>query len=596
MIYARLSGSIPLPLNLIFLLCCATGIPPSFAQAQHQPHIAHTGATRVLTIFIQFKDDRTPGDPCVNFRGWPLFENPKTLPTFARNLLAHSPTPPFPDTSLTSYFYEQSNHSFTLYGDVYPEVITTDHERTWYHRRGSNPRGYGYLTREVLDQIDPHIDFAQYDNNPHDGVVDHLFLIVRRDPTATFTGVANLYGADAVQGRSPGALTYDGVSVDWNRSGSYIIHERPGHIISQPYYVRLLAHEYGHHLWNSEGHFPAHLRSIRTNAIPANGTDRLGYVLMAGRGGGYDARGDMLISPIERDLLGWADVERLNDPPQSITSVTIGDAYTTGDFKKIELPDEDPHTLDPVLYLANRQRIGPFDRIRNHQKMGCPFYEMGLLRTTGLLVQMYLPHPTGAQVDVLPADNTLALSIHNETYAGDLFGPDAQTQLTPWTHPNTHRPDGQPSWVALDRIRYTGNSNGQMGFDFIPDFRQHPTIREDSWMGAETEGYHFSAPLLITNTSTLHLASARLFLSKGITMGANTRVVLEKEATLTLKPSSFLRMERESTLEVRGTLRIEGQVRWDPSALITVVPGGQLIVANRLMVAFQTRTFRGKFD
>lgn len=526
------------------------------------PAVAATGQTRALLLFVRFADDDRPGNPCLNDRGWPLYPSPETLPTYAHHLLAPTPKPPFADSTLTAYFYEQSEHRYILYGTVYPEVLTSTHPRTWYHRK--NGKGYGYLAQEVLARIDPKVDFTQYDTNPKDGVLDQVFIVIRSDPAATFTGVAHLGGADAVAGRpAKTTLAFDGVQFHWARSGSYIIHERPGHILTQPYMVRLMAHEFGHHLWNSRGAFAGHLPAIRTNDVPANGTNRIGYVLMAGRGGGLDMRGDELISPIERELLGWTTPALLDRPGP----VTLGDAYTTGAFKKIVLADGNPATPDPALYVSNRQRIGPFDQRRIHRKKGCNTYDMGLLRTTGLLVQMGLQNGRRMAVDVLPADNTLELSIQNDTYTGDLYGPSTRTQLTPWTRPSTARHDGIPSWVGLDRIRYTGGPNGEMAFDFQPDFRASPVIRAPSWMGQETSGYAFTAPVEVTNQATLYLTADTLTFNGGVRLDSGTRLDIAAGARLYLN----------------------GPVGWGTGAEIVMHPGAALVLPDRTLTTTTVR-------
>ncbi len=558
----------------LYILGCRTPAPgtspPSPAQpAQVRPivpsGVAATGTTRALLLFVRFADDTRPGNPCLNSRGWPLFKNPKRLPTYAHHLLSSSPEPPFADSTLTAYFYEQSDHQYILYGNAYPEALTTRHPRTWYQRK--NGKGYGYLAQELLDRIDPEIDFAQYDTNPKDGILDQVFIIIRSDPDATFTGVAHLGGADAVAGRpAKTILLYDGVQFHWARSGSYIIHERPGHILTQPYMIRLMAHEFGHHLWNSRGFFAGHLPAIQTNKIPENGTNRIGYVLMAGRGGGLDARGDELISPIELELLDWTTPEPLHDLPGPVHPISIRDAYTTGDFKKIVLDDGNPATTDPALYLSNRQRIGPFDRLRVHQKEGCNTYGMGLLRTTGLLVQMGFQKGKRVAVDVLPADNTLDLSIHNADYTGDLYGPGTRTQLTPWTRPSTARHNRAPSWVGLDRIRYTGGPGGEMTFDYLPDFRVRPIIREASWMGKETRGYTFTTTVEVTNRATLHLTDSLTF-NNGLTLDEGTRVEINAGAHL----------------------HLNGLVNRHPSAQIVLHPGGQIVLPGRTITTATIR-------
>lgn len=568
------------------LLLCAAGVD---AQT-----VAATGETRALIVFIQFADDEDAGDPCLDERGWPLGAD---LPAFANTLLADSPTPPFADSTLTAYFYQLSGQQFTFYGDVYPRVIETWHPRKYYHR--TSRRGYGHLTEEILDRIDGEVDFRSYDTNPVDGVVDQLFLIVRSDEDATFTGVARLDGADALNGR-PGntTLVYDGVTVDWTRSGSYLIHTRPGHILTQPYYIRLLAHEFGHHLWNSRGVFAGHLPAITRNRIPSNDTGQIGYVLMAGRGGGRDAGGDLLISAPERDALGWGpalDVTPNPDVPEELagsTTVFLRDYYATGDAAVLRLLDGDPATRDPELYLVNRQRLGRFDQRRVHRKAGCASYDMGLLRDTGVLVHLVERRAQRIAIDVIPADNTLELSLDTQVYAGDLFGPASQTQLTPWTRPALRRPDGAPSWAGVDRIGYIRDGVTAMSVDIVPDVRQQPVFRADAWIGPETTGYQFAAPMLVEAGRRVTFTETDIAVADLIRLEPSSRLRIQAGATVTLTETSELDTAAGTVIEIFGTLRMNGRVADAATGRYVVRPGGRLELPGRTIAPDRTERIR----
>ncbi|HMB90047.1 MAG TPA: hypothetical protein VKP65_04315, partial [Rhodothermales bacterium] len=316
-----------------------------------------------LVVFTKFRDDDEPGDPNVFQRAWPLFEDPHALPSFANALLAPSPEPPFVDSTLTAYFYQQSMGHFVIYGEVYDSVLVSLHPEAAYHRPNG---GYGYLTAEILDRLDTSgFDFSRYDHNG-DGLFDYLFLVIRRDSQLdakriTFTGISCLdarCGGGITAGRPPGrdTLRYDGIQVDWRRSGSIVMHRTAGNIIPQRYHVRMMAHELGHDLWLP---FFNHIPAITENDVPQasnrtrRGTNAVGYVLMAGAGGGWDTRGDETISAFERDLLGWIDCENLTE---ARADIPITDLYTASDCKKIMLGGT---SNGQVLYLTNRQRLGP---------------------------------------------------------------------------------------------------------------------------------------------------------------------------------------------------------------------------------------------
>ncbi|HMB94046.1 MAG TPA: hypothetical protein VKP65_24570, partial [Rhodothermales bacterium] len=205
------------------------------------------------------------------------------------------------------------------------------------------------------------------------------------------------------------------------------------------------------------------------------------------------------------------------------------------------------------------QRLGPFD-VRRDGGLNNRF-EMGQLRTNGLLVQL----ADGTRLDVLPADNTLDLSVRNAAYEGDLFGPGTATQLTPWTRPNingyTHYPgDYEPSWQAIDNIRYLPGSADTMVFDYVPDFRHRPVVRTASWIGDETEGYTFEQKVVVKRGTTLHLGTTLTF-SKGLHIEPDATVIIEENALITLASESVLDMARGATVQVVGHLQMDGLLK-----------------------------------
>jgi hypothetical protein len=470
---------------------------------------------------------------------------------------------------------------------MYPRVVTSRHNASYYRR--AERRGYGHLAAEVLDEIDRDVDFRRYDTNPRDGVVDQIVLVIRHDEAASFTGVASLRGADAVQGSPPRPLDYDGVRVDWERSGLFLIHDRPGHIHSLSYYARLFAHEYGHHIWNSRGFFVGHLRAITTNDIPANGTERIGYVLMAGRGGGRDMRGDLLISPFERDLIGWLTPVEINDQP--VQTIVLRDRYSTGDVLRLPLDDSDERSIDPILYLENRQRIGYFEQLRTHSAPGCTTYELGFLRTTGLLAMLGYPRPRAAAVDVLPADNTLDLSIENAAYEGDFYGPGSSIQITPWTTPSTSRPDGSPTWIAIDNVRYVSGGT-DMAFELVRDFRARPIVRENSRVGPESDGAEITGQVWVGQGIALHVNRTEVLLSGGMRIDRDGSVAIGEDATVRIGGNTPLKLYRRATLSVAGTLDLQTSVDAHRTARIELLPGAQLLRPTGRTVAFQRMTLR----
>lgn len=568
----RRHGSIFAILIVVFagLLSAHTSIARQMNYSAGDPALIRqpvADTLHALIVFAKFLDDDHPGDPNVFSRGWPLSSDSNALPAFSSALISESTSHPRSDSSLTAYFYQQSLGQFVLTGEVYDSVLVSDHPESNYHRPQG---GYGFLTKELLDRIDRYgFDYSRFDRNA-DGFLDYLFIILRRDSKRdakrfSWTGISCL-NADCGGGLAAGGpreqLTYDGLQIDWQRSGSYVIHRTPGNILPHYYLVRMMAHELGHDLWAP---FFTHIPAIRNNDVPiksnrSSGTNSIGYVLMAGAGGGRDTRGDETISAYERDLLGWIECDYLTVSKQE---VVLRDLYTSSECSKLVLGSEQSGS---VLYLTYRQPIGPFDRSRLGGRQNQ--FDMGLLRTSGLLVL----YAKGRALDVIPADNTLDLSATSSPYQGDLFGPSTSKQLTPWTRPNingyTIYPKGfSPSWQAVENIRYTNSADNAITFDYVADFRNRPIFREDSWIGQETVDYVFAGPVLVTNNSTLHISTILSF-TQQLRIESGSTVVVAEGANVSLSSTSLLKMGANARLVIHGSLHIEGLVQRSPLSII----------------------------
>ena len=532
---------------------------------------------RALVVFVKMQDDRSTGDPQVSYRDWPLFDNPAELPAFAKQLLHTSPYPPYPDSSLTAYFHQQSMGQYVLFGEVYDSVLVTAQRERNYHRPEG---GYGALTEEILDKLDRYgVNFNDYDYNA-DGLLDHLFIVVRSDTrrdNKTFVWT----GASCLDGRCAGGVVaskykpnpvYDGVEIDWNKSGSYIMHRTPGNILPLVYHVRLMAHEIGHDIWAD--HF-VHIRPFLQNDVPAKsnrGRTCIGYVLMAGAGGGYDCGGHQIISAFERDLLGWISCHS----PTEDEELILGDLYTTGDCVQIPLSQTHTHRR---LYLTNHQDLGYFDQERaggiNNQ------FDMGLLRAKGLLIHL----ADKSRLDVIPADNSLDLSTSSDTYIGDLYDGEQVEQITPWTRPNINGfnvyPEGfDPSWFALDEIKtLASDPSKKVSMQYIQDFRRNPIIREDSWIGPESEGTHFQALLYVKKGTTLQVNTS-ITLEKGMVVETGARVHIERNGRIEVPALATITLQDNSELHVKGVLHIEGQLRNQVNAVVNESAGGKIMYRN----------------
>jgi hypothetical protein len=518
---------------------------------------------RALLVFVRFRDDVEDSES-LRTRGWPVDpRNPTRLPDFAHDLLAPNVSSiTDSDITLSRYFYEQSKPNpsadarFLLHGEIHPRndagqpiVYVTERPNAFYHRE--NGRGYGYLVQEVLDNIftGTGVDPARFDLDA-DGVLDHVFLIIRSEERHTarggdmsYSGAAHLGGYGPIGGTPSETPRYwspsrqDHVSIDWRLSGSFLYTQTQGNIVTHKYHVNLMAHELGHDLWRNHIR-SSHIGPVSQNRVPANETGRerrYGYMLMAGaphtNGGGL-----LTISAHERALKGWIDLDTLG---ANSRSVTIGDLYTTSDAYILPLPQRDNR-----LYVTNHQRIGYFDRIHTNPAFRAPYNSVvsGLM-TTGLLVTLSTsPHT----LQILPADNRMELAVwflpEPSPYDGNLFGPESSTQITPWTKPNINGCNGYAddpmcaveafalSLAAIDDIRYVNRTSGEMAFEYIEDFRRSPVIRADSWIERRVDGT-IEGDLRVTSGNTLT-----------IVRGANVRVtgivIVEDGARIIVEPGA----------------------------------------------------------
>jgi hypothetical protein len=527
---------------------------------------------RALLVFVQFRDDFFD-DPGLEARGWPLYADRSSLPSFAMDLLAEDPSTILDsEVTLSRYLYDQSRHAahlpgrFRLVGDTHPRnadrrpiTYLTRHPNEYYHR--ANGRGYGHLVQEVLDHIfiEQGIDPAHYDLTG-DGYLDHVFLIIRTDVAQTsrggrvsYSGSSYLGGYEAMGGTPSDAPAYwsasrqQEVKVDWQMSGSFLFTHTAGNMVTQKYHVNLMAHELGHELFR-EAMRSVHLMPVTRNRVPANEPQptrardyRYGFALMPGspytNGGGL-----LTISAHERSLLGWISLDTLGGGDRH---VTVGDLYTTADAFVIPLPAGEHR-----IYLTNHQRVSYFDRIHRSSRFAFnpPYDSVAVgLSTTGLLVT-FSTAPNN--MDVLAANNELELTSwflpNPSPYDGIMYGPETSRQITPWTRPNINGCNGyagdplcasgdfEIGWMAVDDIRYRGRDDHAMVFDYIDDFRERPVVRSDSWIEPGSDG-EIAGDMRITDGATLRIVSGSTVSFGGrLTIEPGTEVIIEEGANVTL--------------------------------------------------------------
>lgn len=554
---------------VMFMLLTSPVVRPAFislpSRALPESVEAVTRATfpldtlRALIVYVRFEDDSYE-QPCQpRYVDWSSTQTTPPLSTSHILVPAEpdgsAPIPPYPDSSLTHYFYAQSSGSFVMYGETYPEVIVTAFPESHYNLSGrgvsrSARLGMGEITREALDYIDSKgFAFDQYDRND-DGYVDQIVMIVRR--FANDTGNTLWTGYSILGDSTEPELEYDGRLVDWTLSGQFDRYDDAG-ILLPVALERIIAHETGHKIWPRT---LSHLQPIRTNDVPYGPPDpvheppsrRNGYSLMPGDGGAFSMAGAETISAFERDLVGWIECPTL---VSTTSDVSLADLFDSGDCRKIAL---DNGSAGNTIYLSNLQRQDYFDGFFRYQET-CGFSSFDGLMTTGLLVGLSTGNTLDSRYDELPADNTLQRTAQDSAvYFGDLYGPLTSRQITPWTRPNingwTVYPDQfSPSWEAVDNIRRSGN---RMIFDYKADFRISPVIRDSSWMGAETAGESLTGVVTITSGSVLTLTDD---------------IVL---------PDVHIESGGKLIVEPAANPRITGSLTFDNTGVLDVRPGGSL--------------------
>lgn len=562
---------------------CTSGEPLADAVAPRLPRAAWTPSATIafedsvhaLVVFVRFEDDSAA------LSEWDI-RGPagrEALPAWGSGLIKETPGAVTAamgqdDPSLSAYFFWQSQGAHILTGEVWPRddgephVYRPARPSTGYAAgRGS---GYGYLVQEMLDAlVADGLDLGRFDAN-RDGELDHLMLIVRRDPAVPVVGgVAALQGVTngrlRTQGTPGPTLVYsapDGeVVVDMNAFGSGTINWVGGE-----WSVRTLVHEYGHILLDM-GHtemITPDGRAIRNDVpfeVPASGTGAFAcqYNRMCGGGGSARGRpsgssnydGTLTLSGYELRRLGWARRTVL-DPALDHANVTVAPLFASGEV--VLLPLREGSGAD-TLSLENRHRTNAFDRFPPLD-YGDPFYGLVYrdLPAEGLLATLTHGSPTGPAsrylYDFAPPSNALAqggsrcdgtsegcIDPYGPT-AGDMYGPRSATQITPWTRPNvsgyTFYPAGfEPNWFAVTDIRFV-DGGPDMAFDVVADIRQaaRVDITKDSWMGAETSGWTFRQPVRVRDGATLRVwQGAEVRFDGGLAVAPGARFECEPGAT-----------------------------------------------------------------
>jgi len=320
-----------------------------------------------------------------------------------------------------------SNGTFDFIGDVYSQVYVTPQPKSYYDI--NQGRGRGWLNQQIIDWMNPNVNFANYDND-NDGDVDMIIFIYRNWDSQTFNG-------EPFQGKADlgftGSITRDGKSILGGFPGSGTSQDD---VYTVGDFWNIGIHEISHYQFGA-GHFD--------------------YI---GKFGVHDGNsGGSTMSGYERFLLGWINPALIS----SNTSITLTDAATTSSYCRINVPNSDEYFL-----LENRQALSVYEQ--------ADFCLHTALPATGLMISHI--RPSVAKIDQLrweAADNTFLIT--EEGQSSDSYKPGNKVQFTPWTRPNSDRSNGAFTGIAVTNINQSGNN---ITADIVINFSSG-TLTENSW-------------------------------------------------------------------------------------------------------------------
>ena len=261
-------------------------------------HLPTVGNIRALVLFI-----RTANDNLENEK-WPLNE----LPVWAEQFT----------TDMHEYFSAMSNGSMDLKLDIYPKLLVTSRTEDEYLWASEN---FGTANREIIQRIDPEVDFTQYDRwtginadnavrEGSDGRVDVVFAIYRRVTRYSFlpfSGVSDLGFPGVIFVDSTKRFFYGG-SGEFNDAAAsgltLVMGPGKGEVTEEWYAFQIGIHEFMHKVYG-EGHPTA---------------------IFGGLGVLSNSGGGLALSGYERGVLGYLNFMELN--PGRDTSWTLHDCVT----------------------------------------------------------------------------------------------------------------------------------------------------------------------------------------------------------------------------------------------------------------------------
>lgn len=315
--------------------------PPQIGGRNAPAKTLNDAYVRIFCVFAQFSEDtKDPGDT-----NWPLNQMPVWANSFIGTEINQAP---FPVNTISNYFFEMSNGQNKIIGYIHPELVFVD---------GSIQQNYGTSNRSVLQQIDPIVNFQEFDQwrmlgdyqqtfDQADNYVDAIYIIWR-NIDYTWGGIARL---------GTTYTTNDGVIIS-DRIPTISMTLNIGHRSNYTFQnqLGLLAHEYGHYLYGDFHSFENYYYFFMPD-----GTIQRGLALMNASGGG-----GLIMNPQEKYLLGYTTYSDIFYDQ----SGTLPDFNSTGTVHRIPIPthiEGQPNTTpDEFFAIANHQKISPYEKLLN---------------------------------------------------------------------------------------------------------------------------------------------------------------------------------------------------------------------------------------
>ncbi|HEX2092921.1 MAG TPA: M6 family metalloprotease domain-containing protein [Longimicrobiaceae bacterium] len=276
-----------------------------------------------------------------------LYSNTPSQPYDASVLQNKLYSSPAPALTLTRLYTEMSRGLVNLTGTVHPWTRAVQADSVYEGEDNGSPPALGLLLKEVLDRIDPTVDFRQYDSNG-DGYVDFVaFVHPERGgecgPASTNRNIwSHRWTYAGAGGGQYGSFyqTNDGV-----RISDYVIQPAYNCDGTSTVEIGVFAHEYGHAF------------GLPDLYSTSNANDGIGVWGLMGAGNYNRTHSPAHMEAWSKVELGWMPVVTLS---RTASGVRIDPAETVGSAVRIDIPPAAGSTAPSGEYflLENRQRIG----------------------------------------------------------------------------------------------------------------------------------------------------------------------------------------------------------------------------------------------